>query len=145
MPTFICNAVAGRLTPVQKTEIARSITNIYHEEFGSPRYFVEVIFHDVAPGNYYLVARPAPADKISITGEIRSGRTDEQRSRMVQRIMQDVAMASGAAEDMVWVHLLESPFADVLEYGRVLVPVGEENAWFSSLPETLQERLKPLA
>jgi len=54
-------------------------------------------------------------------------------------------MASGAAEDMVWVHLLESPFADVLEYGRVLVPVGEENAWFSSLPETLQERLKPLA
>lgn len=116
MPTFICSGIAGRLTSVQKTEIARSITNIYHEESGSPRYFVEVIFHDVAPGNYYVGARPAPADQISITGEIRSGRTDEQRGRMGQRIMQDVARASGAAEDTVWVHLLESSFADVVEY-----------------------------
>jgi phenylpyruvate tautomerase PptA (4-oxalocrotonate tautomerase family) len=54
MPTFVCISPLGRLTPVQKTAIAQNITDIYHEETGGIRYMVEVIFHDLAPGNYYV-------------------------------------------------------------------------------------------
>ena len=45
MPVYVCTAALGRLTPVQKTEIAKSITAIYREVTGAPRYMVQVIFH----------------------------------------------------------------------------------------------------
>jgi phenylpyruvate tautomerase PptA (4-oxalocrotonate tautomerase family) len=102
MPTYVCSAAGGRLTSVQKAEIVRNITTIHHEETGAPRYLVQVIFHDIAPDSHYIAGRPAPANQIWDRGDIRSGRTNEQKSKMLQRIMQDVARASGAAEDSVW-------------------------------------------
>ena len=144
MPTYVCSAAVGRLTPVQKVEIVNSITTIHHEETGAARYFVLVIFQDVAPGNCYLGNRPAPADQIWIRGDIRSGRTNEQKSRMLRRIMQDVGRASGATEDTVWVYLSDLPAENLTEYGRILPLPGQEDAWFSSLPDAMQERLKAL-
>ena len=145
MPIFVCSAATGRLTPVQKTEIAQSITGIFHEETGGPRYMVQVIFHDVAPGNYYVAGQSAPADKIWIRGDTRSGKTDEQRSQILQRIMRDVGRASGAAEDAVSVLLSEIPAANMTDYGRVVPAPGEDfDAWFSSLPDALRESLRRL-
>ena len=100
MPTYVCSAATGRLTPVQKTEIVRSITAIHHEETGAPRYLVQLIFHDVAPGNHYVAGRPAPADQIWIRADIRGGRTDEQKSQMLRRIMQDVGTPFGGPRDL---------------------------------------------
>jgi phenylpyruvate tautomerase PptA (4-oxalocrotonate tautomerase family) len=95
MPTYVCSAATGRLTTDQKAEIVRSITAIHHEETGAPRYLVQVIFYDVAPGNHYIAGRPAPADQIWVRADIRDGRTDEQKSQMLHRIMLDVGKASG--------------------------------------------------
>jgi phenylpyruvate tautomerase PptA (4-oxalocrotonate tautomerase family) len=145
MPIYVCSAATGRLTPVQKTEIARSITDIYHEVTGAPRYFVRVMFHDVAPGNNYVAGRPAPADQISIRCDTRSGKTNEQKSQMLRRIIQDVATASGAAEDAITYILCEIPAENTAEYGRVLGPAEKDDAWFSSLPDALRERLRSLA
>ena len=145
MPTYVCSAAGGRLTPVQKAEIVRSITAIHHEETGAPRYLVQVIFHDVAPGNHYFAGRPAPADQICIRGDTRSGKTKEQKNQMVRRLMRDVARASGSAEEAVSVALCELPAANFVAYGRVVPAPGEEDAWFSSLPDALQERLRRLA
>ena len=145
MPTYVCSAATGRLTPVQKAEIARSITAIHHEETGAPRYLVQVVFHNLAPGSHYVAGELAPTDQIWIRGDIRDGRTDEQKSRILRRIMQGVGKASGAAEDAVWVYLSDIPGASVTEYGRALPPAGEEEAWFSSLPHAMQERLRSLA
>jgi hypothetical protein len=64
---------------------------------------------------------------------------------MLRRIMQDVARISGAAEDAVSVLLCELPAANIAEYGRVAPAPGEEDAWFSSLPDALRERLRALA
>ena len=145
MPTYVCSAAAGRLTPLQKTEIVRAITAIHHEETGAPRYLVQVIFHELGPHSHYVAGQPAPADQMWVRGDIRAGRTNEQKSRMLRRIVQDVGRASGAAEDAVWVYLCDIPAANIAEYGRVLPPPGEEDAWFSSLPEAMQQRLRPLA
>jgi len=145
MPTYVCTAAVGRLTPVQKTEIVRSITAIHHEETGAPRYLVQVIFYDVAPDSHYVAGRLAPADQIWVRADIRSGRTNEQKSQMLRRIMHDVGRVSGAAEDMVWVYLSDIPAANIAEYGRVLLAPGDEEAWFATLPDTLREKLRPLA
>ena len=145
MPTYVCAAAAGRLTSDEKAKIVRSITAIHHEETGAPRYLVQVIFCDVAPGSHYIADRPAPADQIWVRADIRDGRTDEQKSQVLHRIMQDVGKASGAAEETVWVYLSEIPAENVAEYGRVLPPPGEEDAWFASLPDAMRERLRRLA
>jgi phenylpyruvate tautomerase PptA (4-oxalocrotonate tautomerase family) len=145
MPLYACTATLGRLTPAQKTEIAKSITAIYHEETGAPGYLVQVIFYDVAPGNHYLAGRPAPEDEICIRCDTRSGKTDTEKSRMLRRITQSVASASGAPEESVSVLLCELPLANMAEYGRGAPAPGEEAAWFSSLPDALQERLRALA
>jgi phenylpyruvate tautomerase PptA (4-oxalocrotonate tautomerase family) len=145
MPIYVCTAALGRLTPVQKTEIAKGITAIYREETGAPGYLVQVIFYDIAPGNHYVAGRPAPADQICIRCDTRSGKTNTQKSQMLRRIMQDVARVSGAAEDAVSVLLCELPAANIAEYGRVAPAPGEEDAWFSSLPDALRERLRALA
>jgi len=145
MPLYTCTATLGRLTPAQKTDIAESITAIYHEETGAPGYLVQVIFYDIAPGNHYLAGRPAPADEISIRCDTRSGKTDTEKSRMLRRITERVAKASGAAEDAVSVLLCELPLANMAEYGRAAPAPGEEDAWLSSLPDALQERLRALA
>jgi len=145
MPIYVCTAALGRLTPVQKTDIATRITAIYREETGAPGYLVQVIFYDIAPGNHYVAGRPAPADQICIRCDTRSGKTNTQKSQMLRRIMQDVARVSGAAEDAVSVLLCELPAANIAEYGRVAPAPGEEDAWFSSLPDALRERLRALA
>jgi phenylpyruvate tautomerase PptA (4-oxalocrotonate tautomerase family) len=145
MPTYVCSAATGRLTTDQKAEIVRSITAIHHEETGAPRYLVQVIFYDVAPGNHYIAGRPAPADQIWVRADIRDGRTDEQKSQMLHRIMLDVGKASGAAADAVWVYLCDIPAANVAEYGRVLPPPGSEKEWFATLPDALREKLRSLA
>jgi phenylpyruvate tautomerase PptA (4-oxalocrotonate tautomerase family) len=143
MPNFVCSAPLGRLMPVQKTAIAQKITDIHHEETGGARYMVEVIFHDLASPN--IAGRPAPADQVCIRGDTRSGKTNEQKNQMVGRLMRDVARASGGSEEAVSVVLCELPAANFVHYGRVVPAPGEEDAWFSSLPDALQERLRRLA
>ena len=145
MPTYVCSAAAGRLTPLQKTEIVRAITAIHHEETGAPRYLVQVIFHELAPHSHYVAGQLAPADQIWVRGDIREGRTNEQKTQMARRIMQDVGKASGAAEETVWVYLCEIPAGNITEYGRVLPLPGREDAWFASLPDALKEKLQSLA
>ena len=144
MPTYVCSAARGRLTPFQKAEIGRSITAIHHEETGAPRYLVQVIFHDVAPGNHYVAGRPAPADQMWFRADIRGGRTTSRRASCFD-IMQDVGRASGAAEDAVWIYLCDIPAANIAEYGRVLPPPGRRTHGSRSLPNAMRERLRPLA
>ena len=126
MPIYVCTAALGRLTPVQKTEIAKGITAIYREETGAPGYLVQVIFYDIAPGNHYVAGRPVPADQICIRCDTRSGKTSKQRTQMVRRIMQDVGRACGATEEAVTVLLCEIPVANIAEHGRV-APSPEED------------------
>ena len=141
MPTYACSAAAGRLTPAQKVEIVQSITAIHHEETGAPRYFVQVIFYDIAHANHYIAGQLAPAGQMWIRGDIRDGRSEEQKSRMLSRILQEVSRIGEIAEEEVWVYLSDIPAQNMAEYGRVLPVPGAENAWFATLPAALRERL----
>ena len=145
MPTYACSAAAGRLTPAQKVEIVQSITAIHHEETGAPRYLVQVIFYDIAPGSHYIGGQLAPASQMWIRGDIRDGRSEEQKRRMLSRILQEVSRIGEIAEEEVWVYLSDIPAQNMAEYGRVLPVPGAENAWFATLSAALRERLGPLA
>lgn len=145
MPTYACSILAGRLTQAQKTDIVRCITTVHHEETGAPRYLVQVIFYEVASGNHYIAGEPARPDQIWIRGDLRSGRTEEQKARILRRILQGVAKSADAPEEAVWVYLSDIPATNIAEYGRILPLPGDENAWFEMLPDPLKARLRPLA
>ena len=145
MPVFVCTTAAGRLSPTQKAEIAETITAIYHEVIGAPRYLVQVFFSSIEPGSHFIAGSPAPTEQILIRCDTRSGKTSEQRSQMAEKIMQQTSKASGAAEEDVTVLLCELPAANIVEYGRPSPVAGEEDAWFSSLSKTVQERFKSLS
>jgi len=91
MPTYACSILAGRLTPAQKAEIVRCITTVHHEETGAPRYLVQVIFYELASGNHYVAGELARPEQIWIRGDLRSGRTEEQKAQILRRILQGVA------------------------------------------------------
>jgi phenylpyruvate tautomerase PptA (4-oxalocrotonate tautomerase family) len=145
MPIYFCTVAEGRLTSVQKSEIAKAITAIYHEETGAPRYLVQVIFNDIAPGNHYVAGRVGSADQIWVRCDTRGGKTDSEKNKMIRRILKDVAKVSGADEDAVSVLLNEAPSSNITEFGRIAPAAGEEEVWFSSLPDSLQQRLRALS
>jgi phenylpyruvate tautomerase PptA (4-oxalocrotonate tautomerase family) len=104
-----------------------------------------VIFYDIAPGNHYIGGQLAPAGQMWIRGDIRDGRTEEQKSRMISRILQEVSRTTEIGEDEVWIYLSDIPAHNIAEYGRVLPAPGGENAWFATLPAALRERLGSVA
>src|SRR5260370_7439537 len=133
MPTYACSAAAGRLTPAQKVEVVQSITAIHHEETGAPRYLVQVIFYDIAPGSHYIGGQSAPAGQFWIRGDIRDGRTEEQKSRMISRILQEVSRTSKIAEDEVWVYLPHIPAHHIPPYPPLFPPPPSNNPSFATL------------
>ena len=144
MPTYACSTAAGRLTDSQRLEITESVTSAHAEETGAPRYLVQVVFYEVQPGSHYVGGKLASLGQIWVRGDIRSGRTDVVKRKMIERLLQEIAKIAGVAEEEVWVYLCDVPAANIAEYGRALPSPGEEEAWLATIPGELSRRLRSL-
>lgn len=145
MPTYVCWTRAGQLSPDQRKRIAKSITEAHHDVARAPRYFVQVIFSELTAHSHYVAGEEAEPGHIWIRADIRSGRTQEQKSRLLTRIVDEVCAISGAPRENVWVYISDIPGTSVVEFGHILPQPGEEDAWFAKLPHELQERLRSIA
>ena len=136
MPTYFCTSRSGRLTSQQKSKIAGEITRIHVEVTGAPGFFAQVIFNEVKPGDWFMGGAPLAHDHIFVYGHIRSGRAAVDKTRMIKRMAEAVALAaqveSGRA---VWVYLNELAPRQMIEFGYVLPEPGDEPAWTEALPE----------
>ena len=144
MPTYLCYTATGLLNDEQKAGIARTITRAHSEEAKAPSYFAEVIFLDYPPSSYFLGGHPGPSSQVWIRGDIRAGRTPDQRARLLLRLAKEVAELAGVASEDVWVYLNELQADNMVEYGALLPKPGEEEAWFLGLPEPVRRRLLAL-
>jgi len=145
MPTYVCWSRAGRLLPEVRERIAKSITEIHHDVGRAPRYFVQVIFAELGDRSHFIGAAVASADQIWIRADIRTGRSQDQKTELLTRIAREVSDIAEVSKEEVWVYVSDIPGPSVLEFGHVLPPPGEEAAWFANLPSELQERLRSLA
>jgi phenylpyruvate tautomerase PptA (4-oxalocrotonate tautomerase family) len=145
MPTYVCSTSAGRLTSAQRVSIAQFITTIHAEEGRAPRYFVQVLFNELQAECHFIGGQPAPEGLIWIRADIRSGRTDEQKKAIMERIAADISATAKVGREDVWVYLSDIPAAAVLEFGHVLPPPGREDEWFASMPKALRDRLQTLS
>ncbi len=140
MPTYTFTT-AKNLTAGQRASIVESVTTIHHEETTAPRYFVQVVLYRVEPGSIFIGGEAASPDHVWVRADIRSGRTNEVKSKILQRIMRETSEILGISEQAVWVYLSDIPAEGVLEFGNVLPQPGGEAQWLAALPSALREKL----
>ncbi len=141
MPTYVFTT-ARALTGEQRAKLVESVTTIHQVEATAPRYFVQVVFHKVEPGSIFIGGEAASPDHVWVRADIRSGRTSQQKAKMLQRIMGETSQILGISEQAVWVYISDIPAHGVLEFGNVLPEPGGEEKWLASLPASLREKLQ---
>lgn len=144
MPTYVLTAPAGRLSQSQKDRLAARITEIHCRVTGAPAYFAQVLFIDVAPGNYYLGGKPLRDDNIFVHGQIRAGRGQELKESLILELMEATAGIAAADPSHVQVYLVDVPARQIAEWGRLLPLPGEEAAWDAATPDHVRKRMEDL-
>jgi phenylpyruvate tautomerase PptA (4-oxalocrotonate tautomerase family) len=161
MPTFICHTVPGKLSAAQKSEAANLCTNVYHEEFGIARYLIQVVFQEYGSDDQYIAGQSTP-DVIWIRCDVRTGRDEALKSRLLHRVQQGVARIAKIPEEEIWFYLNDIPAMNIMEWGHIMprptpeetlaiVPVTDpaivphdDERWFAELSEPFKTRLRAL-
>lgn len=133
MPTYIVMSAAGRLDAPKKQAIAAGITQAHSEVTGAQSFFAQVIFQDVTAGDHFLAGRPLQSDQIFVRGEIRAGRTSEQKRTLLERIVRVVVDSAQTPSRHVWVYLAELSPSHMVEFGKVLPEPGSEAQWLDDI------------
>ncbi len=142
MPTYTVTAAEGRLATEQKQRIAAEITRVHNAVTGAPTYFAQVLFVDVRPGNYFVGGAPLQADQVFVLGQIRAGRTNADKDRLLTGLVDAVGQAAQMVRNSVWVYLIDLPARQMVEFGHALPEPGQEAAWGAALPAADRERME---
>ena len=144
MPTYEVTAIHGRFSVSQKSRLAANITKIHSHATGAPAYLAQVIFNDVAPGNFFVGGKLLGFDNIFIHGHIRAGRSAEVIEKLILDLMQSTALIAETDRSCVQVYVSELPYNHIAEWGQILPKPGHEAAWADSVPAAVRERMKSL-
>ena len=144
MPTYLCTIPAGSLSSAQKSATAKAITRVHHEVTGAPGYFAEVIFHEIAAGDWFVGGEPLAGGQIFVHGNIRGGRPPEMRHALITRLAVEVGQAAKLPAHAIWIYLSELPPRAMVEFGHVLPKPGEEMAWTAALPPEDRIRMQQI-
>ena len=99
MPTYLCYLPRDRFSQDQKAQIASAISFRHSEATGAPSYFVQVVIEE-ARAERYLGGKHT-SDHVWIRGDIRAGRTEQQRTSLMLNVMRDVSRITGVAQENV--------------------------------------------
>ncbi len=138
MPTYVLHSISNQLNATQKADIVDKVTQIHHEETGAPAYLVGVIFSEVIPGNWFINRRPVPREQIWIRADIRSGRTDAQKTRLCHRLTMECAEVAGIDASYWRVYICNTDKTS--GFGSVLPKPGEEEEWVATLDKDVRDR-----
>lgn len=144
MPTYVCHADRGSLSAGHKAALADRVTAVHRDATGAPASFVQVLFTELAPGDHFIGGRPVPAAGVHLHGHIREGRSPQVRRSLTEGLCDAVVAVTGLPADLVWVYVSEIPADQMVEFGRVLPPPGDEQKWIDALPAPVRERLRGL-
>lgn len=132
MPTYVVTASKNALSPEAKKAFARVITAAHCEDASIPFYLCQVVFHDVEPAQQFLNAEPVASDQIWVRGDVRAGRSDAQKTRVIERIVTEGSQVTGVSASKFWVYICDIP--KMAEYGQILPPPGQEEEFIANLP-----------
>ena len=136
MPIYQCAHQHGLLTDDMKPKIASAITDAHVEATGAPPVFVHVFFNEMPPGIAYSAGEP-DAKVTGITGQIRQGRTLEQKQKLIKQIVASWTEITGQSPKQVIAGLTEIDSDISMEYGLILPKPGDEPEWFAKNADAL--------
>ena len=99
------------------------------------------MFNPGPAGAHFIGGKPASEGQVWVRGDIRAGRTQDQKNRMLERMVQEVSAVTGSGAEEIYVYLNDVPAGNIVEWGRVLPEPGGEEAWRSTLPQTVSEKM----
>ena len=89
----------------------------------------------------FIGGKMAGPDHVWVRADIRSGRTEEQKAKILLRIMEEVGRILDMSSEDVWVYISDIPAEGVAEFGAILPQPGGEQQWLAALPGPLREKL----
>src|SRR3954452_2440014 len=125
MPLYVCTTPVGALDDDKRRRLAEDITSVHCDVTGAPPTFVQVVYFE----------DPASRGKPAVTGNLRAGRTDEAKRRLVEGVRRVTADAAGVAPADVAVTTRDTPAKWIMEGGELLPEPGEEAAWMARHPD----------
>ena len=133
------------LTTHQKFTIAQAITKIHGNVTGANAYFAQVIFKPLDQHNCFIGGVLLDEPHIFLSGKIRHGRSAQIKKQLLIELEIAIQKASKLAGHHIWTDIHDLPPDQMIEYGQILPNIGCEQAWFTTLPVAVQEKLPLLA
>lgn len=143
MPTYNVYIKAGILNDDRKQKAAEAITRAHCNSTGAPEFYVQVIFNEISDSNRFVGGHPFNSH-IWIRGDVRTGRTAEQRRKWMLEMIKDVSESINCDRNSIWIDLCGIEHESILKYGQVFPPAGMETEWIKNLPEEAKEIIKTL-
>lgn len=144
MPTYTVRTASGRLDAAARATLARAITSAHTTATGAQGFFAQVVFTEVDAASHFVGGAPIDAELVFVHGQIRAGRTADQKRALLDALTHAVTDTLGVPRRAVWVYLLNLPAANMVEYGYVLPEAGGEADWLVSLDPDDRAHLESL-
>ncbi|BAN28240.1 4-oxalocrotonate tautomerase (plasmid) [Caballeronia insecticola] len=128
-----------------RARLANEITRAHSLATGAQSFFAQVLFHETPKRFHFMGGKPVDSEQVFVHGHIRSGRTTDQKVKLLGDILGSVRQVTGLDSRYVWIYLSELPPSDMIEYGQVLPQPGAESAWLQALSEEDRAYLNRLA
>lgn len=141
MATYSIYYAGLTLTTHQKHVLATAITKIYADVTGAEAYFAQVIFKKLAFHDCFIGGVLLDEPHIFLAGQIRSGRSEQIKKQLLVELEVAIQSISKIVGQQIWAYIDEISPGQMIEYGQILPSVGEDGAWFATLPASIQKRL----
>jgi phenylpyruvate tautomerase PptA (4-oxalocrotonate tautomerase family) len=125
----------------QKFSLAQAITKIHANVTGAEAYFAQVIFKELDLHDCFIGGILLDQPHIFLSGQIRLGRSEQIKKQLLVEVEIAIQMSTKLASHQIWAYLDELEPSLMIEYGQILPSVGNDKAWFSTLPDSVQKKL----
>ncbi|MDR1785719.1 MAG: tautomerase family protein [Spirochaetaceae bacterium] len=143
MPTYQVYVKTNTLNEAQKQKAAQAITKAHSEKTGAPPFYVQVIFNEISDSNRFVGGFRFNRH-LWIRGDVRTGRNAAERKELMLAMIQEIAASIGWDKNAIWIDLCGIEPENVLKYGQIFPPPGEEQAWLEGLPRDAREIVNTL-
>ena len=139
MPFYQCLVPAGSLSADNRSALAEAVTDVHCAVTGAPRGFVNVLFVEYDPANYFTAGKPHRCSVIN--GNIRAGRDRETRARLLTELSQAWVSITGQDARSLLIGLNDVDPTSIMEAGLIMPAPGEEAEWLEKNQQVLGELL----
>ena len=140
MPLYICAADKDAIPAEAKGLIAKEVTRVHCDITGAPPSFVHCFFFERSGAQFGLLEHlfdSSISTPYVLFGNLRAGRTEETKERVIADMCSGVASILGIGRDKIDMATRDIPAKWVMEGGDLLPEPGEEEAWLKTHNERI--------